>query len=205
MTIDYYEKLGVSETASQEEIKKAFRQMSKKLHPDVNRHDPHAESSFKEINEAYSTLSDEVKRRQYDRSRRGQVGGNPFDGIFNEFFANFGGFSNMGGFGSRGFDQHQQGQGQTIRPAPIEAESPAMINIMLSFSQSYSGTSQNVRIGNSKLMCPTCYGTGRADAAFHYCGKCGGSGHVIRQQNQSIFSFNSSMDCDACRHLTPCP
>ena len=108
---DYYEVLGVSKTATQDELKKAYRKLARKYHPDLNKDNPEAEEKFKECNEAYDVLSDEQKRAQYDQFghaafENGGMGGGP---------GGFGGFGGAGGFGGSGmediFDMFFGGQG----------------------------------------------------------------------------------------------
>ena len=124
MKKNYYDVLGVNKTASQDDIKKAYRNLSKKYHPDRNGGD---DSKFKEINEAYDTLGDETKRRQYDNH-------NPFSG-FNGFGENRGGFS-------WSWNQHNN-----IRPTPQNIES----HIEISLTEAYYGCKKSVRIGTKTI------------------------------------------------------
>jgi DnaJ-class molecular chaperone len=125
MIKNYYDILGVNKNASQDEIKKAYRNLSKKYHPDRTGGD---DSKFKEINEAYDTLGDETKRRQYDNP-------NPFESVFG---SNFG--SNGGGF-SWSWNMHNS------RPKPQNIE----VNIEISLTEAYYGCNQNIRVGSKSF------------------------------------------------------
>lgn len=157
MAKNYYETLGVAKTASEKEIKQAFRKLAKKYHPDANPNDPSAEAKFKEINEAYETLSDTEKRTQYDQfgSAYQQFGGNrpgangyytnvntqdtPFGDILESLFSNFG-RSERGG-------RTQQGQPFEMRMDGQDIEQ----KVKISLQEAYSGTSRLVTKGSRKV------------------------------------------------------
>jgi curved DNA-binding protein len=155
MAKNYYETLGVAKTASEKEIKQAFRKLAKKYHPDANPNDPSAEAKFKELNEAYEVLSDTEKRAQYDQfgSAYQQFGGNrnggyytnvntqdnPFGDILESLFSNFGGRSERGRTQqARPFDMRMDGQ-------DIEQK------VKISLQEAYTGTSRLVSKGSRKV------------------------------------------------------
>jgi molecular chaperone DnaJ len=194
---DYYAALGVSKDASQADIKKAYRKLSKDLHPDVN---PGGEERFKEVSEAYDVLSDEGKRKEYDEARTlfaggGPRGGHGFPGGFDvgDIFGQGGDvFSRLFGGG--------RARPQARRGADLEA------SITLSFGDALRGATVPLRL-TSPGTCSTCHGSGAAPGTTaHRCEVCGGQGVVSR--NQGSFSF--AEPCRACRGTgqvieTPCP
>lgn len=176
---NYYDILGVSKTATQDEIKSAYRKLAKQYHPDFHPGDKAAAEKFKEINEANEVLSDENKRKQYDfeLEHPGMAGGNPFGG--------FGGGGGMGGFedilnsvfggGFSGFG------GSAEAAAPRGADIKQTIN--LSFLDAIKGCSKTVSYMRNE-PCAACKGTGAKDGtAFQKCSRCGGSGRVKFQQD----------------------
>lgn len=188
---DYYSILGVSRSASEEEIKKAFRTLAHKYHPDKKGGD---EQKFKEVSEAYAVLSDKKKRAQYDNLGAGFQGSGGFD------------FSNFGGFGGPGFEGFQDfdlgdvfgeffggGRARTPRGRDIS------IDIEVSFRDAVFGTERRVLI--SKMAeCETCAGNGaEKGAGFVKCEACNGKGRI--QENRSTFfgSFTSTRTCPPCR------
>ncbi|NTW03033.1 MAG: molecular chaperone DnaJ [Oscillochloris sp.] len=182
---DYYEVLGVSRGASQDEIKKAFRRLARQYHPDVNKDDG-AESKFKEINEAYEVLSDEQKRAMYDRFGHSTPGGgagfDPFGGgdafstIFDAFFG-----------GAAGGPRSQRGpqRGADLR-----------YNLRLSFEEAVFGCEKEIEFRRLET-CASCKGSG-AEAGTDpvRCTKCGGSGEV--RQRAPLFNMVTVTTCDAC-------
>lgn len=178
---DYYEILGVPRTASEKEIKKAYRTLARKYHPDVCK-EPDAEERFKEVNEAYSVLSDTQKRAQYDRfghqayteSSRGSYAGGGYGG-FNADFSGFGDIFETffgGGFGG------QQRRGPQ-RGADL------LMKIQISLQEAVFGTDREVDLNHSEA-CPECDGTGSSTKKLKTCAACGGTGQM-RQMAQSIF------------------
>ncbi|MCL4303174.1 MAG: molecular chaperone DnaJ [Anaerolineae bacterium] len=193
---DYYEVLGLAKSASPEEIKKAYRQMARKYHPDVNK-EPDAEDRFKEVNEAYEILSDEQKRSLYDRFGHAGVGG----------VGGFGGFQDFGGFrdpfeifeevfgGLGGFGRSRRQRGGPRRGADLRYE------MTLEFEEAVFGLEKEIEVprqetcntcngsgvepGTSPIRCPECNGTGeiRRQTGFFInigtCPRCQGRGEII--------------------------
>jgi molecular chaperone DnaJ len=179
---DFYKVLGVSKDASAEEIKKAYRKLARENHPDRNPDDPKAEDRFKSIQEAYDTLSEPEKRKQYDAGGMfaGFGGGRPFGGA-GGFTADIGDiFSTVFGRG--------RGQPHSVRGADLETE------VRLTFDQAVNGTQVSVAV--PKLdRCPTCHGSGaKPGTAPSVCPRCGGRG--IDAQSQGFFSI--SQPCPQC-------
>jgi molecular chaperone DnaJ len=178
---DFYDTLGVKKGASEEEIKKAYRKLARKWHPDANPGDDQAEERFKEIQEAYSVLSDADKRKQYDSG--GMGGGFRFDpsnfrggaGSFGDFFSDL--------FGGRGGGGAAQAAGRDL-----ETE------VRLSFAQAVNGTDVSVTVPG-EAPCPTCHGSGaKPGTSPRTCPNCNGRG--IETQGQGMFSL--SQPCHVC-------
>jgi molecular chaperone DnaJ len=201
---DLYNVLGVDKKASPEEIKKAYRKLARKYHPDNNPGDKQAEERFKEISAAYDVLGDPDKRKQYDRGgmfagagRAGGTGGpGGFDaGSFSDILSNlFGGGAGGGGrTGTRGGPRAERGR-------DLEAE------VSISFDQSVEGAQIPLTVPTSQ-MCGTCRGTGaRPGTAPKVCPRCQGRG--IESQGQGLFSI--SQPCSQCGGTgaiieDPCP
>ena len=197
---DYYEVLGVSKSASQDEIKSAFRKLAKKYHPDVSK-EADAEAKFKEAQEAYSVLSDEQKRKQYDQfghaAFSGGAGGNGFGGGFGGFdFGNFDYsdifdniFGGFGGFGGSGFGGSRRNENRGVRGNDV------LKRINLTFLESVYGTKKDLEI---ELMdkCDECKGKG----GFHEdtCDKCHGSGTISQEQRTILGTFITKTTCPKC-------
>ncbi len=185
---DYYEVLGVSKTATQAEIKSAFRKLAKKYHPDVSK-EPDAEEKFKEAQEAYAVLSDETKRKQYDQYGHAAFdnngGGYDFSGfdfsdIFSDLFGQgFGGFS---GFGSHGHSYAKRGRDKVIR-------------VDLTFEEAVKGTNKTISV-NVNDTCEKCHGKGGFDEET--CDKCHGKGTITVQQQTLFGAFMTQTTCDKC-------
>ena len=183
---DYYELLGVPRTASDEEIKRAFRKLAFQYHPDRN-HDLGAEARFKEINEAYQVLSDPEKRSRYDRYGRVDVeGGLPdfgFGGLGDVFESFFGGFDTP--------------FGRTAQRVPQKGDS-LQCHLTLSFREAVFGCSKEAEVQRIEL-CPSCRGTGSEPGTSpQTCPDCRGTGQVKRLQ-QSVFGrFAHITTCSRC-------
>ena len=199
MKRDYYEVLGVSKTASEDEIKKAYRQIAIKYHPDRNPGDKKAEEMFKEAAEAYNVLHDPQKRQQYDQfGFNGPMGGGfqdfgasmNLDDIFQMFGDVFGGrgFSGFGGgFGSRSA-RHPQHRGTDLR-----------LKVKLSLQEVSQGVTKKFKV-RKDVTCTHCHGTGAEDGSAHEtCPTCHGSG-VITHTTQSIFGMMQTQGvCPTCQ------
>jgi len=192
---DFYEVLGLEKGASEDEIKKAFRKLAIKYHPDKNQGDKEAEEKFKELNEAYQVLSDPQKKAQYDQFGHTDFGAGGFDGGFNG--AGFD-FSDFGGFGDI-FDSFfgGGGSGRRRRNGP-EKGSDLEYTITLTFEEAVFGVEKEISITRSE-KCESCSGTG-AKSGTHpkTCDKCGGTGQIKVQRNTPLGSFVSMNTCDKC-------
>ena len=198
MAKDFYEVLGVSKTASEDEIKKAYRKLAKKYHPDVNPDNKEAEAKFKEINDAYEVLGDAQKRSNYDQFGTADpsagFGGGGFNGAGFDF-SGFGGFNDIfetffdGGFGGATSGARRGGKrkGSNIK-----------IAMEISFEESIFGTTKTIEI-NRMESCKTCNGTGaKVGTEPKTCGHCGGSGQVQVIQNTILGRIATSRPCDVC-------
>lgn len=191
---DYYEVLGVSRSATDDELKKAYRKLAKKYHPDSHPGDKEAEEKFKEASEAYAVLSDAEKRRQYDQfghaafeGGAGGAGGFDFSGmdmgdIFGDLFGDF-----FGGGRSR---RNSQGP---MKGANVRA------GIRISFEEACFGAEKELEL-NLKETCGKCHGTGAREGTSPVtCTKCGGKGQVVFSQ-QSLFGMIQNVQtCPDCR------
>ena len=191
---DYYEILGVSKTATDDELKKAYRQLAKKYHPDTSPGDKASEAKFKEASEAYAVLSDADKRRQYDQfghaafdgSAGGGAGGFDFSGsdmgdIFGDIFGDlFGGRSRRPSNGPM--------QGASLRTA-----------VRITFEEAVFGTEKDLDL-TLKDECATCHGSGaKPGSSADTCAKCGGKGQVVYTQ-QSLFGMVRNVQtCPDCK------
>lgn len=199
---DYYEVLGVTKSASADEIKKAYRKVAMQFHPDRNPGDKSAEDKFKEAAEAYEILSDQDKRAQYDRfghagvagNGRGGYGGNMnMDDIFSQFGDIFGEdiFDNFFGGQGRG------GRGQGGRPRGSRG-SNLRIKIKLTYEEIAKGASKTVKV-KKHITCTTCTGSGAKDkSSVQTCGTCGGSGQVRKVTNTFLGQMQTVTTCPAC-------
>ncbi len=196
---DLYDVLGVSKDASQDEIKKAYRRLSKKYHPDLN-DAPDAEDKFKEVAEAYETLSDDSKRSQYD-----QFGHASTDPNFNGGFGGFGGGYGGGADSFSGFedifDQFFGGGGRTAARnpnAPRKGEDLQYV-MDLSFEEGVFGKSTTIRF-NRKGVCHTCDGNGaKPGTSPETCSRCSGAGRVNVEQNTPFGRMMTQAVCPDCQ------
>ena len=190
---DYYEVLGLQKSASADEIKRAYRQLAKKYHPDMNPGDSDAEQKFKEVNEAYAILSDADKKAKYDQY--GFAGVDP----------NMGGGGFGGGFGGMDFDISDifgsffggMGGGQQRRNGPVRGDD-IHLRMTVSFEEAAFGCKKDISFSRV-ARCNDCSGTGAEKGTTpERCSNCSGTGQVRVQQRTAFGVFQSSRACDAC-------
>lgn len=195
---DYYEVLGVSKSADATEIKKAYRKLALKYHPDKNPGDKEAEEKFKEAAEAYDVLSNEEKRRRYDQfghagvggaGQGGFGGGMSMDDIFSQFgdiFGSFGGFSGFGGFGG-GRSACRVNRGTNLR-----------VKVKMNLQEIATGIEKKIKV-KKYVACQHCNGTGAKDGkSYSTCSTCKGSGQVTRVQNTILGAMQTTSTCPTC-------
>lgn len=202
---DYYEVLGVAKGASDDEIKKAYRVLAKKYHPDMNPGDKEAEAKFKEANEAYAVLSDSEKRAKYD-----QFGHAAFDPSMG------GGGSGFGGFGGMDFDFGDifssffggGGSSRSSRNMPIEGDD-VMARVTITFDEAVFGCKKEITFARVEA-CSECEGSGAEKGTKpDTCQTCHGTGRVTVQQQTMLGYMQTQRACSACRGTgkiikTPC-
>ncbi len=200
MSTDYYELLGVPRDATPEQIKKAYRRLAMKLHPDVAT-EPDAAERFKRVAEAYEVRQDPKKRDLYDR------GGDPLGG-------GMGGFN--GGFGAGGFDftnlvDAMFGQQTTRGPrSRVRRGQDALVRLDLELAEAAFGTTKPVRV-DTAVLCPRCNGSGAAEGSKPVrCSTCHGQGEVTHVQRSFIGDIRTTQPCPTCRGYgtvlpNPCP
>ena len=188
---EYYDRLGVSKDASQDEIKRAYRKMSKKYHPDINK-EPGAEETYKEVQEAYETLSDDQKRAAYDQY--GPDGANGFGGQ-----GGFGGFDGGAGFG--GFEDIFSsffGGGATRNPNAPRQGDDLQYRVNLSFEEAIFGAEKEVHY-NREATCKTCSGSGAKPGTSPVtCGRCHGQGVINVDTQTPLGMMRRQVTCDVC-------
>lgn len=212
---DYYEVLGVSRDADQETIKKAYRRLARKHHPDANPNDSQAAERFKEVREAYEVLSDPEKRAAYDRFGHAAVNGgdpfggaggaggdpfgsaggdfNPFETIFEQFFGGAGGFGGVRG---------------PRRPRPTRGADMEM-PLVLDFREAAFGVEKEIKVERLEV-CPTCSGSGaKPGTGPTTCPECGGAGQVQVHRNTLLGTMLTVTTCNRCNGtgqviLDPC-
>ena len=199
---DYYEVLGVDKSASEDEIKKAYRQLAKKYHPDLNPGDKAAEEKFKEINEAYEVLSDPDKKAKYDRF--GQAGVDPSYGA-----GQSGGYGGFSGYNSEDFDFSDIfssffgggfGGSSSYRTDPNAPQrgSDVQAHITISFEEAAKGCKKTVEAKRIEV-CDQCSGSGAArGTTTQTCPDCGGSGQISTQQRTAFGVISQRKVCSRC-------
>src|SRR4030095_13725414 len=197
---DFYEILGVQKSASQDEIKKAYRKVAMQFHPDRNPGDKSAEEKFKEAAEAYEILSDQDKRAQYDRFGHAGVRGNGRGGFghgdmsMEDIFSQFGDIfgddmfgSFFGGGGRRGGTRSRGVRGSNLR-----------IKIEVNYEEIAKGTTKTIKV-KKYVLCNTCHGSGAKDkSSIQTCGTCGGNGQVRKVSNTFLGQMQTVPTCAAC-------
>ena len=197
---DYYEVLGINKSATADEIKKAYRKMAIKYHPDKNPGDKEAEEKFKEAAEAYSVLKDPEKKAQYDQfghaGMNGGAGG--FGGgsmnmddifsMFGDIFGGrgFGGFSGFGGFGGGGERQQPRFRGSDLR-----------VKVRLNLSEISEGVTKKFKL-KKNVVCPHCNGSGAEGNSTETCPDCHGTGRTVRTVRTPFGIMNSETTCPKC-------
>ncbi len=201
MKKDLYEILGVAKNASEEELKKAYRKLAIKYHPDKNQGNKEAEEKFKEINQAYEVLSDKDKRARYDQFGHAGVGSSAasdggaggyyggghgnMDDIFSHFEDLFG--SNFGfGGGGGGRTQTRTPRGRDVR-----------ISVEMTLEEIATGVSKKIKI-KKKVACSACNGTGAKSGKLSTCSTCNGTGAQIRVQQTILGAMQTKTTCSAC-------
>jgi molecular chaperone DnaJ len=186
---DYYEVLGVERSASVEEIKKAYKKLALKWHPDRNPDNPQAEEEFKVCSEAFAVLSDDGKRQRYDQfGHDGLQGGQGFSDIgdifshFNDLFSDF--------FGGSGFGAPQQ---RRRNPTGPQAGADLRTVVRLTFSEAVFGVKKDVELSHPS-PCDACQGSGAKDAQLAPCTTCGGKGQVAHARGPFLLSTT----CPSC-------
>lgn len=197
---DFYSILGVQKTASEAEIKQAYRKLSKELHPDKHKGDKDKEAKFKEVNEAYEVLSDPKKKEAYDRFgsadfngfRPGQGGGGGFGGFSGFDASSFGGDFNdiFDAFfgGARGQQRKTETRGHNLE-----------VEITIPFMEAVKGGDREITL-KTQVACETCGGSGSAEGSkLVSCAECGGTGAVTRTTRSLFGMIRQSVICDVCR------
>lgn len=204
---DYYEVLGLKKGASSDEIKKAFRKMAMKYHPDRNPDNKEAEEKFKEVNEAYAILSDPDKKSKYDKF--GHAGVDPNAGFGGAGFGGFGGFDfgdifsdmfgGFSGFGGRGNERTGPAKGADLQK-----------KIVIDFKEAIFGCKKEIQI-TKNVRCKTCNGEGNAPGtAKRTCDQCNGTGRTTTIRQTILGQMQSQSICSKCNGIgeiidTPCP
>jgi len=227
---DYYQTLGVKKDAKADEIKKAYRKMARKFHPDVNPNDKSSEEKFKEVQEAYDVLSDEKKRKVFDRfgyyndnldpdspfasgasASQGGAPGFDFSGFTWDTGTSGGGsaggssfrdiFSDL--FGGNAGAAGARREPEPPRPLPKKGRD-IEIPLALSFEEAFKGLTTNITVNRSE-QCSRCQGAGDTGGPVITCPSCHGSGQVMKSGGRLQFS-QPCPDCEGTgRRLTPCP
>lgn len=198
---DYYEVLGIDKNASEDEIKKAYRKLAIKYHPDRNPDSKEAEEKFKEAAEAYDVLHDPQKRQQYDQfgfnapgaggfGGFGETGGFSMDDIFSMFgdvFGGHGGFGGFSGFGGEGSRQRPQYRGSDLR-----------LKVKLSLQEIATGVTKKFKV-KKDVTCTHCHGSGAENGSkSETCPTCHGSGVVVKTVRTMLGMMQTQTECPTC-------
>ncbi|WP_188390501.1 molecular chaperone DnaJ [Compostibacillus humi] len=189
---DYYEVLGISKDATKEEIKRAYRKLARKYHPDVNK-EPDAAEKFKEVKEAYEVLSDDNKRAQYDQFGHAGANSQGFDG-----FGGFGGADDFGGFGDI-FDMFFGGGGRRRDPNAPRQGADLQYTLTLEFEEAIFGKDTEIRIPTEE-SCSTCHGSGAKPGTNpETCTYCHGTGQLSQEQTTPFGKIVNRRVCHYCQ------
>lgn len=207
---DYYEVLGVSKTATDDELKKAYRKLAKKYHPDANQDNKkEAEEKFKEVNEAYETLSDSQKRRMYDQFGAdgpqgfggGAGAGGPFGGqggYYSYNSSDFGDFGDLGDIFSSFFGGGFGGSRTSRKQTGPRKGADLNLHMEITFEQAFLGIEKEITI-NRNEQCDTCHGSGaKPGTSVTKCTMCNGTGQVKQVQNTILGQMQTSRTCTVC-------
>ena len=209
---DYYEVLGVNKTATDDELKKAYRKLAKQYHPDMNPGNAEAEAKFKEVNEAYEVLSDKDKRAKYDQFGHAGVDPNFGAGGFGggaggfgdiDLGDLFGSFFGGGGFGGFGGQSH-------ANPNAPKRGASLRASLTITFQEAMAGVDKEISLNRTE-SCSACHGTGcAAGTTAEICPDCRGTGQVRIQRGGGGFAFTTTAPCSKCRGTgkiihQPCP
>ena len=206
---DYYEVLGVNKNATDDELKKAYRKLAKKYHPDANPDNKkEAEEKFKEVNEAYETLSDPQKRRMYDQfgadGPQGFGGGQgPFGqgGYYSYSSSGFNGFDDFGDLGdifSSFFGGGFGGRSSTKKQNGPRKGADLNLRMEITFEQAFSGVEKEITVTRNET-CDNCHGTGaKPGTSVTKCTMCNGTGQVTQVQNTILGQMQTRRTCTAC-------
>jgi len=208
---DYYEVLGVGKTATDEEIKKAYRKLAKQYHPDANQDNKKAaEEKFKEVSEAYEVLSDKQKRQTYDQFGHNGPGGfgggagggwNPGGGGYysysNSGFDGFGDFGDLGDIFSSFFGGGFGGRAKAQKAGPRKGRD-LKYSMDITFEESYSGVKRDISIGREE-ECGTCHGSkAKPGTNVETCKSCGGTGTVRQTVSTILGQMQTTKTCPSC-------
>ncbi len=185
---DYYAILGVSRDADQEQIKKAYRRLARRYHPDMSGGDSESEARFKEINEAYEVLGNAEKRRRYDLFGEDGLAASPFDRGFEGFSSPFGDIFNL-------FFGGGQGRGRATSP---RRGSDLLAVVEIDLEEAYSGVRREIEVPRHE-SCSLCGGSGVEKGYGHdLCPDCGGEGRFTRTRRSAFGAFTSTITCRRC-------
>ena len=201
---DYYDVLGVSRNTSADEIKKAYRKLAIKYHPDKNPDDKTAEDKFKEAAEAYEVLSNPEKKQRYDHYGHAGVGGASSGGGYGgggmnmeDIFSQFGDIFGSGGGGSP-FESFFGGGQQSRGGRRVSKGTNLRIKVKLTLEEIANGTEKKIKV-NKQIVCKTCDGSGAKDrSSVSTCKTCGGSGAVRRVTNTILGQMQTTSTCPTC-------
>lgn len=190
MSKNYYDILGVDKNANIDDIKKSYKRLAKRYHPDKNPGNKEAEDKFKDIAEAYEILSDEEKRKKYDWEQDMKVNG----------------FGPFGAWGGNGFSDFFHGFGR--QSPPIEHGSDVYVNVNVTLQDIYNQKKGNIKY-NKKVPCHFCNGTGAENGKIKHCTTCNGSGMISQTKVQGNSIFTTQSPCPTCHGKgkmpeTPC-